>query len=249
MQLLNSDTVAHLLICASSEAAADTLTLRLKQCLDNKQLFRLNRPGRADNEVPRELTQYCYLENGMFYLPPFQTLMGYDVVVTSCQDAALLADARLTNNDLWEIERNMFKAFHPEDEAQIPSLHWGARLVDEAAQTTELDVLPAISVVCPPLTYPSSEPQPRFVMAGDENQLGSRTASHDPRFSTSLFARLFERPLYKHHPLSRSNVKPSAGPPVLKKSMLPIIYPPFANLIRNYRSHPANLERSFITLL
>tara|TARA_R110002003_G_scaffold3210_3_gene24921 strand:- start:1154 stop:4021 length:2868 start_codon:yes stop_codon:yes gene_type:complete len=242
MQLLNSNEVAHILICAPSEAAADTLALRLKHYLNNKQLFRLNRPGRADNEVPRGLTQYCYMENDMFYLPPFKKLMSFNVVIASCQDATLLAEARLTNNDLWEIERNMFTSFHPEDQAPVPTLHWGALLIDEAAQATEIDVLPAISVVCPPSAYPMGNPQPRFVMAGDEHQLGPRTASRDPQFSNSLFARLFERPLYTAHPLSRSNMKPSSGPPVLKKSMLPIIYPPFANLIRNYRSHPAILS-------
>ncbi|KAH7083413.1 P-loop containing nucleoside triphosphate hydrolase protein [Paraphoma chrysanthemicola] len=244
MQLLNGDDVAHILICAPSEAAADTLALRLKHYLSNKQLFRLNRPGRADNEVPQELTQYCYMENDMFYLPHFQTFMAFNVIVTSCQDAALLADARLTNNDLWEVERNMLAAFHPEQEAEvpIPALHWGALLIDEAAQATEIDVLSAITVVCPPSSYPVSNHQPRFVMAGDENQLGPRTASRNPEFSKSLFARLFGRPLYADHPLSRSKIKPSSGPPVLKSSMLPITFPPFANLIRNYRSHPAILS-------
>ncbi|KAF1912719.1 P-loop containing nucleoside triphosphate hydrolase protein [Ampelomyces quisqualis] len=242
MQLFHTSNVAHTLICAPSEAAADTLALRLKQYLGIDQLFRLIRPGRADNEVPRELTQYCYLEDDMFTLPPIKAMMKYNVVVTSCQDAGILLDARLTNNDLWTLEKNMFTTFHPQDNASTPTLHWGALLIDEAAQATEIDILPAIRVACPPSTYPSSEPQPLFVMAGDENQLGPRTASRDPLFSKSLFARLSERPLYKNHPLSRSHSKPSAGPPVLRKNMLPITCPPFTNLIRNYRSHPAILS-------
>ncbi|KAH8730752.1 hypothetical protein GQ44DRAFT_822918 [Phaeosphaeriaceae sp. PMI808] len=242
MQLLRTTTVAHILICAPSEAAADTLAIRLKHYLNNKQLFRLNRPGRADNEVPGELTQYCYMKNDMFYLPPFKTMMAYNIVITSCQDAMILANARLTNNDLWVTERNMVAAFHPEDEASIPALHWGALLIDEAAQATEVNVLPAMQVICPPSAYPTNLTQPYFIMAGDENQLGPRTASHNPEFSTSLFARLFDRPLFTEHPLSRSNIRPSAAPPVLKKSMLPITYPPFTNLIRNYRSHPAILS-------
>ncbi|KAF2130236.1 P-loop containing nucleoside triphosphate hydrolase protein [Dothidotthia symphoricarpi CBS 119687] len=244
MQLLNDDStnISHMLICAPSEAASDTLTLRLMQHLNSKQLFRLNRPGRANYEVPRELMAYCHMEDGVFNLPPFGKLMSFNVVVTSCRNASILAEARLTNNDLWTIETGMFSAFHPEEQKLVPSLHWGALLLDEAAQATEMDVLPAISVICPPSAYPEQLPQPRFVMAGDEHQLGPRTASRDPLFSTSLFARLFNRPLYKDHPLSRSNLRPSSGPPVLKQSMLPIYYPPFANLIRNYRSHPAILS-------
>lgn len=242
MQLYNTSQVRHTLICAPSEAAADTLALRLKHYLNNEQLFRLIRPGRADNEVPGELTQYCYMTNNMFALPPIKTLMAYNIVVTSCQDAGILFEARLTNNDLWHIERNMLATFHPEDHTQIPTLHWGALLIDEAAQATEIDLLPAISVACPPSAYPTPLAQPLFVLAGDENQLGPKTSSRNPQFSISLFARLADRPLYKSHPLSRSSIKPSAAPPVLKKSMLPIIYPPFTNLIRNYRSHPAILS-------
>lgn len=244
MQLLNTTDVSHILICAPSEAAADTLTMRLKQYFTPNQLLRLNGPNRAENEVPLDLVQYCYTQDDMFYLPPFKTLLSYSVVITSCNDAAMLAEARLTNADLWTMERDMISALHSEEEPPIPALHWGALLLDEAAQATEVDVLPAISVVCPPSAYPRDYLQPRLVMAGDENQLGPRTASRDAKFSTSLFARLFTRPLFANHPLSRSAVKPSSGPPVLKRSMLPILYPPFTNLIRNYRSHPAILSVS-----
>ncbi|KAH9864090.1 hypothetical protein J1614_010023 [Plenodomus biglobosus] len=242
MQLLNSTDIAHILVCAPSEGAADTLALRLKEYLDVKQLLRLNRSGRAENEVPSELRQYCYMERDMFYLPPFKTLMTFNVVITSCRDASILAAARLTNQYLWTMERDMHSAFHPEDPVLIPVLHWGALLIDEAAQATEVDILPALNIVCPPTAYPIHLNAPRFVMAGDEHQLGPRTSSHEPLVSQSLFARLSNRQLYASHPLSRSNSKPSSGPPVLKKSMLPIIYPPFTNLIRNYRSHPAILS-------
>lgn len=243
MQLLNTNKSAHIIMCAPSEAAADTLALRLKQYLSATQLFRLNRRGRAYYEMPMELTQYGYMNKDRFDLPPIRQLLAYDIIVTSCQDAGILHEARLTNNDLWHIERNTFTMFHPEDDARtpFPSLHWSALLIDEAAQATELDILPAINVVCPPSEHPKTSAQPLLVMAGDEHQLGPRTASLNPESSSSLFARLSQRPLYKSHPLARDHSKPSTSPPVLKKSMLPIIYPPFTNLIRNYRSHPAIL--------
>jgi helicase MOV-10 len=241
MQLLHTHEVSHILICAPSDQAADTLTQRLSQWLKPKDMLRLNGPQRPDVEV-RELLPYCYIENGMFYIPPFKQLMAYNVVVTSTRDAAMLVEARVTNTDLYTIEKNMQEAFHPEDIFTPKPLHWGALLLDEAAQATELDVLPVLSAVMPPPTWPRHLDQPRFVMAGDQNQLGAKTASRDPRVSTSLFARLFDRPLYKDHPLSRSKVRPSAAPPVLKASMLPMLHPPFVNLIRNYRSHPAILS-------
>ncbi|KAF2642781.1 P-loop containing nucleoside triphosphate hydrolase protein [Massarina eburnea CBS 473.64] len=240
MQLLNTHSVDHLLICAPSDQAADTLALRLKKYLKPTELLRLNGPWRPVAEVNEKLTMhgYTYMEDDMFYLPPFKQFMAYNVVVTSCGDASILMEARLTNMDLWTLEYEMTTTFRPERK-EFPALHWGAILVDEAAQATELDVLSAINVGCPPQKYPNDMAQPRFIMAGDENQLGPRTASRYPPFVRSLFARLLDRPLYKEHPLSRSNMKPSSGPPVLKKSMLPMLFPPFTNLIRNYRSHPA----------
>lgn len=81
-----------------------------------------------------------------------------------------------------------------------------------------------------------------MVMAGDEHKSGPRTLSQDPAFSQSLFARLFSRPLYANHPLSRSHVTPSSGSPVLKRSMLPILYPAFTDLIRSYHSYRSILS-------
>lgn len=242
MQLLNSHVTDHILICAPSESAADTLALRLKEYLSTTELLRLNGPWRADNEVAPALMQYTYMEAEIFALPPFKQLMAYNIVVTSCRDAAILVEARLTNTDLWTLETNMLEVFKSENANPPSKLHWGALLLDEAAQGTELDVLSAISAVCPPPNYPANHSQPLFIMAGDEKQLGPKTSSPDPNVAQSLFARLFNRPIYKTHPLTRTNTRPSTGPPVLRKSMLPILYPPFANLTRNYRSHPAILS-------
>jgi helicase MOV-10 len=242
LNLLNTTDIGHILICAPSDSAADTLAQRLKQHLSPKQLFRLNAPSRADNEVPQDLLPYCYRQHDMFYLPAFAHLMAFNIVVTSCRDACILADVRVTNSDLFLAEYNMQKAFHPEIAPTFPSLHWGALLIDEAAQATEIDTLPALSVVMPPSTYPNNLPQPRLAMAGDQNQLGPKTASRDPQYSMSLFERLFTRPVYASHPLSRLNLRPSAAPPVMTAKMLPMLYPPFTNLIRNYRSHPAILN-------
>jgi helicase MOV-10 len=242
LNLLNTTSIGHILICAPSDSAADTLAQRLRLHLSPKQLFRLNAPSRADNEVPQDLLPYCYRQHDMFYLPEFARLMAFNVIVTSCRDADILADVRVTNSDLLLAEYNMQKVFHSEITPTLPSLHWGALLIDEAAQATETDSLPAISVVMPPSIYPNNLPQPQLAMAGDQNQLGPKTASRDPQYSTSLFERLFTRPVYASHPLSRSNLKPSAAPPVMTAKMLPMLYPPFTNLIRNYRSHPAILS-------
>lgn len=125
------------------------------------------------------------------------------------------------------------RSFHPLDGAtESTKLHWSALLIDEAAQAIEPEALIPLTVVAPPLNSPENL-SPLFVMAGDEHQLGPQTSLPSSPLKMSLFARLFKRTVYAYHPLAR-------GKP-LTKSLLPIPCPAFANLKRNYRSHPAIL--------
>ena len=76
-----------------------------------------------------------------------------------------------------------------------------ALLIDEAAQGMESEALIPLSVVAPPEEYTTE--MPIFAMAGDEKQLGPRPISRLPMLEMSLIERLFTRPLYDNHPLSR----------------------------------------------
>lgn len=126
-----------------------------------------------------------------------------------------------------------FSSFHPLESApENTKLHWSALLLDEAAQATEPEALIPLTVVAPSLNSPETL-SPLLVMAGDEHQLGPRTSLPSSPLKTSLFARLFRRPVYAEHPLARGKT--------LTQSLLPIPCPAFANLKRNYRSHPAIL--------
>ena len=189
LNLLNSTSIGHILVCAPSESAADTLAQRLKAHLKPKQLFRFNAPSRADNEVPQDLLPYCYIEKEMFYLPPFAQLMTYNVVVTSTRDAAILTSVNVTNSDLFTAEMNMQRAFHPEAPPTQPKLHWGALLLDEAAQATEIDVLPALSVVSSctnhilrsycPMKYVRAKHLILICVAGNNNPVACVLLMHD----------------------------------------------------------------------
>jgi putative helicase MOV10L1/helicase MOV-10 len=208
---------------------------RLGQHLDVRELFRLNAPTRNIIEVPSKLRKYCCTTvDDVFTLPDFRRPMEFKVVVSSCQDASLLVDACITNSDIVQFERSVMTAIHPTAPNHPYCLHWGALILDEAAQAVEPEAIMPLSVIAPP-TDCTIVAHPLFVMAGDEYQLGPRTYSHHPRLKTSLFARLFKRSLYANHPLARGN-RPS-----LDKNMLPMIRPSFTNLFRNYRSHPAIL--------
>lgn len=131
------------------------------------------------------------------------------------------------------ITASFSRSFHPLDSAsESTKLHWSALLIDEAAQATEPEALIPLTVVTPPPNSPETL-SPLFVMAGDEHQLGPHTLIPTSPLKISLFARMFKRGVYADHPLAR-------GKP-LTQSLLPIPCPAFANLKRNYRSHPAIL--------
>ncbi|KAK2759894.1 hypothetical protein FQN54_002628 [Arachnomyces sp. PD_36] len=248
LQLLQSYGKAepHILMCAPSNPAADTLALRLARHLQPKDLFRLNGWTRTFAEVPDQLLPYTFTDNDLFSLPSFEKLMKYKIVVTTCRDADMLIQARLTNRDLMKLGHRMFSSmFQGSDPPQEDLLHWTALLVDEAAQATEPSVCVPLNVVSTPLKLgpravldTDSSPHPIFVMAGDQHQLGPRVSNDETALSVSLFERLFSLPVYADHPLSRRN-----GPyKRLTQAMLPIPRPAFTNLTRNYRSHPAILS-------
>ena len=232
----SESSIPHILVCAPSDAAADTLTSRLSLHFNKFQLFRLNGYTRSFAEVPEHLMLYCYYENDLFTLPPFPQLMSFRIIVTTCRDANMLVQARLTNLDLSQLLRSTLSNITGKTKP-VP-LHWSALLLDEAAQATEPESDIPFSVIMPPDDTPGAE-LPQFILAGDQHQLGPRLASAtlDTGLATSLFARLAARPFYNDHPLSRR-----FGSVAITKSMLPIPRPAFTNLIRNYRSHPAILS-------
>lgn len=235
------DNEPHLLICAPSDPAADTLVHRLSKHLKRSELLRINSPARSFPEVPDNIMPYCFVDDGMFSLPPFKELMRCSVIVTTCRDAEILLRARVSNRDLCTLEQKLHATVY-DGESHVPArLHWTGLLMDEAAQATEPEALIPLSVVAPPDEHQMPEQQlPIFVMAGDQHQLGPRSASKASSMQTSLFERLLDRPFYREHPLARSRQIAGVMRP-LTQEMLPILRPAFANLIRNYRSHPAVL--------
>lgn len=240
VQLLKGDASPHLLVVAPSDPAADTLLQRLSAHLRPKDLLRLNSPSRNFAEVPGNVLSYCCIDQDMFSLPSFEQLMRLKIVVTACRDVEILLRACLSNNDLAALERKLAATIHPTlPEPPLRALRWTGLLIDEAAQATEPESLLSLALIAPPPDTGHLS-KPVVVMAGDHYQLGPRTASKITGLQTSLFERLFTRPLYRDHPLSRSNYR-GGMLPRLTQSMLPIIRPPFANLIQNYRSHAAIL--------
>ena len=225
-----------MLLCAPSKQAADTLAQRLSKHFGPSDMLRLNHFSRTFAEVPIDLMMYCFVEDNIFHIPPINKLMAFKIVVTTCQDADILVQARVSNRDLFNLHRGVTTTLFPHQNPTIPSpaLHWSALIIDEAAQATEPDTLIPLSVVTPPLDAPREVVHPVFVMAGDQYQLGPRTYDRSTTLHVSLFERLSHELVYSGHPLARKTMRSNA-----RKE--PTLRPPFTNLSRNYRSHPAIL--------
>ena len=237
LQLLSQRTAKHILVCAPSDPAADTITERLKSTLKPSDMLRLCPASRTFAEVPGGLLPYCHIEGDRFGLPRFRQMMHFKVVVTTCRDADLLVNSHLSNEALLHFATEVLSDLDIQA-AEPPEPHWQALLIDEAAQATEPEALIPLTVVA----VPADVKAPIFVMAGDQQQLGPRTASRMASIRTSLFARLLQRPLYAEHPLARHKLRSGVlAARSLTRAMLPIVRPPFSNLLRNYRSHPAIL--------
>ncbi|KAG6837047.1 hypothetical protein H0H93_015618 [Arthromyces matolae] len=89
LQILRLQPEATILLCAPSNPATDTLVLRLRPFLQPQEMLRLNDPNRTFAEVPIKITQYCYIEDDKFSLPPWKTLMTFRVVAAQGSEPEL----------------------------------------------------------------------------------------------------------------------------------------------------------------
>lgn len=107
LQLIFAHTAQkhHILLCAPSNQAADTLAKRLIPHLSPRVLLRMISPSRSFAEVPSELLSYCFVQNDCFSLPDWRKLMAYRLIVTTCADCSMLVEARCTNRDLARWQR------------------------------------------------------------------------------------------------------------------------------------------------
>jgi len=166
LQILKYNKDARVLLCAPSNAAADTLARRLKAHLLPHKMFRLNSDKRTFAEVPQTILPYCFVEDDKFALPPVETLMQYRIIVTTCSDAAILSKAKVTNANIQHARINFEKYLNLRSEPVPASLFWTHLLIDEAAQASEPETLVAIEVVLPL----SRDVRPTVVLCGDIRQ-------------------------------------------------------------------------------
>ncbi|KAI9204489.1 P-loop containing nucleoside triphosphate hydrolase protein [Polychytrium aggregatum] len=256
LQILNRHPDSHLLVCAPSHSACDTITHRLIPRLGPDKLFRFLSSQRLFNEVPQPILPYCHSTSNYFDIPPIAKFMSFQVVVATCQDAFMLLQAGLSNRDLAQ----SYVSYHSNLHLLWPHLHpvpdpfmkphWSHLLIDEAGQASEAETMIPLSCVTffpPNATHARSFSPCQVVLCGDHMQLGPMVRSKDARdgrFHISWLERCMASELYRNHlfreqnpgsPLERS---PKSAE---KKKRGMYFVPPFVNLVKNYRSHPSIL--------
>jgi hypothetical protein len=169
----------RILAVAPSDAAADVILSRLSKVLSPERLFRLNWWQRSVASVPIETLKYCCeaTQEGTFDLPTLTTVMGFQVVVTTCGTAGLLRHLDISQNYVGTVWG--------------PTVDFDVVVLDEASQASECESWVPLSLC---------KKQGLMVLAGDTQQLGPTYRSpafRQKELYPSLQARLLRSSLYR----------------------------------------------------
>ncbi|KAL2942118.1 putative RNA helicase SDE3 [Bienertia sinuspersici] len=171
LQLYRGCKNSRILICASSNSAADHILEKIRKEKDLKirenEIFRLNASSRPVEDMNPEYMQFCFFEQSLFQCPPLQALLHYRIIISTYMSSTLLYSEGVRQG------------------------HFSHIILDEAGQASEPETIVPISNFCQKNTV--------VVLAGDPMQLGPVIFSHDAKkhgLGKSYLERLFECELY-----------------------------------------------------
>lgn len=171
LQLYTTRRKARILVCASSNSAADHVLEKLLAedavGVRQSEMFRLNATSRPLEDVKSDFITFCFFED-TFKCPPLKALMRYKVIISTYMSAFLL---------------------HAEG---IRKGHFSHVFLDEAGQASEPETMVPISTLCVKDTV--------VVLAGDPMQLGPVVYSNvaeNHGLGKSYLERLFEFEYYE----------------------------------------------------
>nr|XP_010917774.2 probable RNA helicase SDE3 [Elaeis guineensis] len=176
LQLYKTRRKARILVCASSNNAADHI---LKKLLGEgvgvreNDIFRLNATSRPYEDVKPEFIHLCFFEDMVFKCPPLKALLRYKIIVSTYMSASLLYAEGIRKG------------------------HFSHIFMDEAGQASEPETMVPVSNLCIQDTV--------IVLAGDPMQLGPIIYSKDAEsygLGKSYLERLFE---YKYYEVGDEN--------------------------------------------
>jgi len=173
LQLHTSRRKARILVCASSNSAADFVLEKLigreEFGVRETEIFRLNAMSRPYDDVKPDLLQFCFFDEDMvFKCPSPKALLQYKIIISTYMSASTLYAEGIRRG------------------------HFSHIFLDEAGQASEPETMVPISNLCVRETV--------IVLAGDPLQLGpviySKTAENYG-LAKSYLERLFECECYE----------------------------------------------------
>ncbi|ERN01585.1 probable RNA helicase SDE3 [Amborella trichopoda] len=123
-QLYTIRNNSRILVCASSNSAADHVLDKLIPHVKENQIFRLNASSRPFEEVKQDIIQYCYFDDMVFQCPPLIALSRYKIIVSTYMSTACLYAEGIRRG------------------------HFSHIFLDEAGQASEPETMIPISNLC-----------------------------------------------------------------------------------------------------
>ncbi|KAG6517386.1 probable RNA helicase SDE3 [Zingiber officinale] len=171
LQLYKTQKRARIVVCASSNSAADHI---LEKLLDRdgtgvrtNEMFRLNATSRAYEDVKPDFLRFCFFDEMVFKCPPLRALLKYKIIISTYMSASLLYTEGIRRG------------------------HFSHIILDEAGQASEPEAMIPISNLSIKDTV--------IVLAGDPKQLGPVIYSRQAEnygLGKSFLDRLFEHKYY-----------------------------------------------------
>ena len=128
LQLYRSCKDSRILICASSNSAADHILEKIRKETDVKirenDIFRLNAASRPVDDMKPEYMQFCFFEQSLFWCPPLQALLRYRIIISTYMSSTLLYTEGVKKG------------------------HFSHIILDEAGQASEPETIVPISNFC-----------------------------------------------------------------------------------------------------
>lgn len=171
LQLYKTKRKARILICASSNSAADHILEKLLGegvGVRENDIFRLNATSRPYEDVKPKFIHFCFFEDMVFKCPPLKALLRYKIIVSTYMSASLLYAEGIRKG------------------------HFSHIFLDEAGQASEPETMVPVSNLCIQDTV--------IVLAGDPMQLGPIIYSKGAEsygLGKSYLERLFECKYYE----------------------------------------------------
>lgn len=171
LQLYMSRKQARILVCASSNSAADHLLEKLINrnisMVQEHEIFRLNANSRPYEDVPSDLIRFCFFQDFVFECPQLKALLRYRIIICTYMSASLIYAEGIQKS------------------------HFSHIFCDEAGQASEPEMMISLANLC--------DNKSVVVLAGDPMQLGPVIYSRDAEsygLGKSYLERLFKFDLY-----------------------------------------------------